>query len=306
MSLKVSYVSSKNKNPVEVELKEGSKGSDLIEELHLTAPDQAVAISINGMMKDLITSLANNDIVEIFSFDEDLGKEVYWHTSAHVLAQAVLRLFPNAKPTIGPPIENGFYYDFADLHITEEDLPKIEKEMQAICEENYKSNRLVFSSKEEALQRFSNNPFKIELIQNFGPQDEISGYSQGEFFDLCRGPHLPNLGKIKAIKIMKTSGAYWRGDSKNPMLTRIYGVTFPDKKMLREYLHKLEEAKKRDHKILGPKLDLFSIKEEAPGIPFIHPKGMIIWNPLVDFLRGLMMRDHYVEIKTPQLMSQEL
>ena len=306
MSVKVSYLLSKNKKVVDIELEDGALASDLIEKLHLTAPNEACAISINGTMKDLVSPLANSDMVEIFSFDEDMGKEVFWHTSAHVLAQAVLRLFPNAKPTIGPPIENGFYYDFADLHITEDDLEKIETEMLKIVGENYKSQRQVFSSKEEALQKFSNNPFKIDLIQSFGPQDEISGYTQGEFFDLCRGPHLPNLGKIKALKIMKTSGAYWKGDSKNVMLTRIYGITFPDKKMLREYLHKLEEAKKRDHKILGPRLDLFSLKEEAPGMPFIHPKGMIVWNRLLDYWRECHKRAGYTEIKTPTMMIKEL
>lgn len=222
------------------------------------------------------------------------------------MAQAVLRLWPDAKPTIGPPIEAGFYYDFADLHISDEDFPRIEKEMQAIVKENYLSQRELFSSRAEALEAFKNNKYKVELIHSFEEGGELTGYRQGEFFDLCRGPHLHNLGKIKALKILKTSGAYWRGDSKNEMLTRIYAITYPDKKDLKDYLHMLEESKKRDHKILGPKLDLFSLKEEAPGMPFIHPHGMVIWKGLTRFITGLLEKNNYVEIKTPAMMVREL
>ncbi|MCI0382185.1 MAG: threonine--tRNA ligase [Chlamydiae bacterium] len=283
---------------------QGRTAKDLAEKNNLRNPDQALAVLINGVLKDLSSPLSEEDRVSFVSFDDPLGKEIFWHTSAHVLAQAILRLWPDAKPTIGPPIENGFYYDFANLHITEADLEKIEKEVQNILKENYVSKRVEFKDKKEALERFKDNPYKCEMIREF--EGSISGYSQGEFFDLCRGPHLPNLGKIKAFKIMKTSGAYWRGDKNREMLTRIYGISFPDRKLLKEYLDLLEEAKKRDHKILGPKLDLFSIKEEAPGMAFIHPKGMIIWNHLVNFLRCLQLEAGYVEIQTPQLMSQEL
>lgn len=278
---------------------------EIAEKLHLNGPDQALGVKINGVPRDLDTPVKVGDQIDFINFDEPLGKEIFWHTSAHVLAQAILRLFPDAKPTIGPPIENGFYYDFANLTVSDEDFEKIEKEVQKIIDENYTTKRHVLKDKADAKARFKSNPFKIELIEGFD-QGEISAYEQGEFFDLCRGPHLPKLGKIKAFKVLKTSGAYWKGDSKNQVLTRIYAISFPDRKLLKEFLHLLEEAKKRDHKLLGPKLDLFSLKEEAPGIPFIHPKGMIIWNRLVDFLRSLMMRSHYVEIKTPQLMSQEL
>lgn len=278
---------------------------EVAEKLHLNGPDQALAVKLNGTLRDLDTPLKEGDAIEFISFDDPLGKEIFWHTSAHVLAQAILRLFPNAKPTIGPPIENGFYYDFADLHISDEDFGKIEAEVQKILDENYTTKRHVLKDKADAKNRFKSNRFKLELIDGFD-QGEISAYEQGEFFDLCRGPHLPKLGKIKAFKVLKTSGAYWKGDAKNEVLTRVYAISFPDRKQLKEYLHLLEEAKKRDHKLIGPKLDLFSLREEAPGIPFIHPKGMIIWNRLVDFLRGLMIKNDYVEIKTPQLMSQEL
>lgn len=287
-----------------IELPEGSTAKDLAEKLNLRGPNEALAASINGVNKDLTTSLEDGDEVILWSFEDPQGKEIYWHTSAHVLAQAILRLWPEAKPTIGPPIENGFYYDFGNLTISDEDFDKIENEVDKILKENYVSERYEFKDKKEALQRFKGNPYKEELINEF--QGLITGYSQGEFFDLCRGPHLPNLGKIKALKIMKTSGAYWRGDSEREMLTRIYGISFPDRKMLKSYLHMLEEAKKRDHKILGPKLDLFSIKEEGPGMPFIHPHGMITWNRLIEFLRNLQKEAGYVEIKTPQLLNQDL
>lgn len=288
----------------QIELADGATGKDLAEKLNQRGPDQALAIEINGVVKDLSTPLQDGDTVTLLNFEDPKGREVFWHSSAHVLAQAVLRLYPDAKPTIGPPIENGFYYDFADLEFSEEDFAKIEKEVANILKENFKPERYEFKDKEEALDRFSDNPYKCELIREF--DGLITAYQQGEFFDLCRGPHLPTLGKIKAFKVMKTSGAYWRGDSEKEMLTRIYGISFPDRKELKQYLHMLEEAKKRDHKVLGPKLDLFSIKEEGPGMPFILPHGMIVWNRLVTFLRNLQHDAGYKEIKTPQLLNQEL
>jgi threonyl-tRNA synthetase len=293
-------------NKQEVELPEGSSAKDLAEKLNLRGPDQSLTAKINGKLRDLSTELKNGDAVQLIHFEDLEGKEVYWHTSAHVLAQAILRLYPDAKPTIGPPIENGFYYDFANLTISENDFEKIEKEVEKIVSENYRPERHVLNGKKEALEKFKNNPYKCELIQGFVDGDEISAYSQGEYYDLCRGPHLPNLGKIKAFKVLKTSGAYWRGDSEKEMLTRVYGISFPDRKLLKEYLTFLEEAKKRDHKILGPKLDLFSLKEEGPGMPFIHPKGMIVWNRLIQFWRSLHDKANYVEIKTPQLLGQNL
>lgn len=287
-----------------IELEEGSTAIDLVQSLRLNEPFQALTILINGERKDFSHPLFDQDQIEIQGFDDPEGKEVFWHTSAHVLAQAILRLWPEAKPTIGPPIENGFYYDFANLTISDEDFPKIEKEMEKIIKENLRPKRIEFSTKEEALKAFAKNPYKKELIQGF--DGTISAYEQGEFFDLCRGPHLPSLGKIKAVKLLKTSGAYWRGNSEREMLTRIYGTSFPDRKSLKSYLQGLEEAKKRDHKVLGPKLDLFSFKEEAPGMPFIHPRGLIIWNHLLSYLRGCLTKSDYVEIKTPTMMSKEL
>lgn len=296
----------KLKDSTLIELPEGSTAKELAAELKQNAPEQALAALINGTTRDLSTPLKDGDTVTLLNFDDPAGKEVFWHTSAHVLAQAILRLYPEAKPTIGPPIENGFYYDFADLTVTEEDFDKIEKEMQKIVQENYVSKRETFSSKQDALSVFGHNKFKKELIEGFPEEEPLTGYRQGEFFDLCRGPHLYSLGKIKALKVLKTSGAYWRGDSKNEMLTRLYAITYPDRLQLKEYLHQLEEAKKRDHKVIGPKLDLFSLKEEAPGMPFIHPKGMFVWNSLIEFIREKLSNNGYIEIKTPSMMTKGL
>lgn len=296
----------KLKDGSSIELPEGSNAKDLADKLNLKGPHQALGANINGTTYDLTHPLRNGDTVVLWNFEDPQGKEIYWHTSAHVLAQAILRLWPDAQPTIGPPIDNGFYYDFGNLTISDADFDRIEEEMQKIVSENYQSKREQFSTKAEALKNFSHNKYKCELINSFGPNEPLTGYRQGEFFDLCRGPHLYNLGKIKALKILKTSGAYWRGDAKNDVLTRVYAITYPDKKMLKEYLHQLEEAKKRDHKIIGPKLDLFSLKEEAPGMPFIHPKGMFIWNQLIAFIRECHDLNGYIEIKTPTLMTREL
>lgn len=288
------------------EVSEGMTAEDLANQLNLKMPHQALAAKINGKVVDLSTPLKNGDEVTLLSFEDREGKEVFWHTSAHILAQAVLRLFPNAKPTIGPPIENGFYYDFADLTISDSDFEKIDAEMQKIAEENYVSKKESFKNKAEALKAFEHNKYKTELIESFDPASPLTGYRQGEFFDLCRGPHLPRLGKVKAIKVTKTSGAYWHGDPSKEMLTRIYAISFPDRKELKAYFELLEEAKKRDHKVLGPRLDLYSLKEEAPGMPFIHPKGLFIWNQLQGFIRELLDSNDYIEIKTPTMMTREL
>lgn len=294
------------KNGSSVEMPEGSTAHDLAEKLNLKGPDQALAAKINDKTVDLSTPLVDGDVVKLLSFEDPEGKFVFWHTSAHVLAQAVLRLHPQAKPTIGPPIEAGFYYDFANLTLSEEDFEAINKEMEKITDENYISTKESFKNKEEALSHFKDNKYKCELIESFDSDAPLTGYRQGEFFDLCRGPHLPKIGKIKAIKVLKISGAYWRGDSNNEMLTRLYAISYPDRKQLKDYLTLLEEAKKRDHKILGPKLDLFSLKEEAPGMPFIHPKGLFIWNQLIDYIRHLLNKNDYVEIKTPTMMTRDL
>lgn len=287
-----------------IALPEGSCAAQVAAALKQTAPDQALSVSINGQLSDLSTPLHEGDELIFFSFADREGEEVFWHSSAHLLAQAILRLYPEAKPTIGPAIEKGFYYDFAHLSLSEEDFPAIEAEMRKLVEANYHPERKSWEDKKALRALFSHNPYKLELIDELeGP---ITTYQQGEFIDLCRGPHLPSTGKIKALKILKTSGAYWRGDPSREMLTRVYAITFPHESLLREYLRHLEEAKKRDHKILGPKLDLFSHHEEAPGMAFIHPKGMLVWNALIDYWRTCHKKAGYVEIKTPLMMRQEL
>jgi len=288
-----------------VELEEGSSALDLAKKLNLRDPKDALAIIINDEYFDITKKLNDQDKIIFLSFDDKKGKEIFWHTSSHVLAQAISRLFPQAKPTIGPSIEEGFYYDFANLKITEEDLIKIEKEAKKIIAENLKPVRIEYKNKQEAKKHFEDNLYKVKLIDEL-QEEPISAYKQGEFTDLCRGPHLANLNKIKAFKILKTSGAYWKGDSKNEMLTRIYGISFPDKKMLDEYLHIIEEAKKRDHKIIGQKLNLFGLREEAPGMPFIYPNGHYIWEKLLGFLRDCLREKNYIEIKTPTMMTKEL
>lgn len=290
-------------NDQSIELPLGSTAEDLARQVHQTEPSQSIAACINGKTVDLASPLRNGDSVRLLNFSDKEGKYVYWHSSAHVLAAAVLRLWPNAKPTIGPPIENGFYYDFADLEISEEDFKRIEDEMEKIVKENSRPIREVLPNKNSALQAFASNRYKKELIEGLG-ESEITAYRQGEFYDLCRGPHLPTVGKIKALKVLKTSGAYWRGDPSREMLTRIYAITFPERKMLVDYLYQLEEAQKRDHKVIGPKLDLFSLQEEAPGMPFIHPKGMIIWNALLDYWRSCHTKAGYAEIKTPVIVAR--
>lgn len=289
-----------------LELPENATGFDLAEKLNLREPHQSLGLKINGELKDLSTPITERSDTTLVHFEDPEGKEIFWHTSAHVLAQAVLRLYPNAVPTIGPPIEHGFYYDFANLDISIDDFPTIEKEIQKIIKENYKPERSEFSGKKEAFEAFKANHYKCELIRSFDEAGVFSAYKQGEFFDLCRGPHLPSLGKIKAFKLLKTSGAYWKGDSQNEMLTRIYGISFPEKQQLKDYLHFIEEAKKRDHRVIGNKLDLFSFHENSPGMAFIHPSGMIIWNYLLDFWKEMHREADYIEIKTPQLMSKDL
>lgn len=283
-----------------------SSASSLAEKLHRNRPDQSIAVRVNGVLRDLSFPLSDGDVVEWIDFSMAEGREIFWHSSAHILAQAVLRLWPEAKLTIGPAIEEGFYYDFANLKISDADFERIEEEMAKVAKESHIPKREQIASKEAALTLFADNPYKCELIRALPGDAEISLYRHGEFFDLCRGPHIANFGKVKAIKLLKVAGAYWRGKSENEMLTRIYGISFPDRKQLKEYEERIAEAKKRDHKILGPQLDLFSLRPEGPGMPFIHPKGLFIWNQMVDYLRGLQRKAGYIEIKTPSMMTRDL
>ncbi|MCX6799135.1 MAG: threonine--tRNA ligase [Candidatus Diapherotrites archaeon] len=232
-------------------------------------------------------------------------REKFWHSSSHVMAAAVKQLYPNTKFAIGPSIEEGFYYDFdVEKPFTPADLEKTEKRMLEIVKKKEKFERREVSKK-EALKIFAGQPYKIELINEL-PDEKASVYTNGEFTDLCKGPHLASTEHIKAVKLLRTAGAYWRGDEHNKMLQRIYGITFPEQKMLEEWLHRKEEAERRNHIVLGKQLDLFSMQREAPGCVFIHPKGMVIWNELVNFWRQQHEKAGYVEVSTPLILKKEL
>ena len=268
----------------------------------------ALGAVVNGKTKGMQETIDEDAKVKIVKFEDKEGKGIFWHTSAHILANAVMRLFPDVKFAIGPAIENGFYYDLDTEHrFTPEDLESIEKEMIKIAREDHIMERYVMP-RDEALKYFKEKeePYKVELIENLPEDEEISFYTQGEFTDLCAGPHLMNTKKVKAVKLLSIAGAYWRGDEKNKMLQRIYGISFEKKKDLDQYLERLEEAKKRDHRKLGKELDLFSMHEEGPGFPFFHPKGMVIRNILEDFWKAEHVKRGYGEIKTPMILNEDL
>ncbi|MDA3813725.1 MAG: threonine--tRNA ligase [Candidatus Cloacimonetes bacterium] len=265
---------------------------------------QTVVADINGKLVDLDFKIEEDAEIKLFKFDSKEGQEVYWHSTAHLLAQAVKELFPNVKVTIGPAIENGFYYDFdKEIPFTDKDLEKIEQKMKELSKQNavYKRQEL---SKVEAVRLFSElkEDYKLELLEEIPDDEIISAYTQGNFTDLCRGPHILDTGKIKAIKLLKTSGAYWRGDSKNKMLQRIYGVSFPSNKELNIFLYNLEEAKKRDHRKIGKELDLYSFSDEVgPGLVLWHPKGAMMRSIVEDYWKKRHFADGYQIVQTPHI-----
>ena len=267
----------------------------------------ACAARVDDVVCDLRTPLTEDCKLEILTFDEQDGKKAYWHTTSHILAQAVGRLFPGTKFAIGPAIDSGFYYDF-DLPapISPEDLPKIEEEMKKIIKENTELTRFELDPS-AAMERMSGQEYKQELIEEHsGNGEKISFYEQGGFCDLCAGPHLMSAGGVKAVKLTSVTGAYWRGDSSKKMLTRIYGISFPKASMLEEHLQMLEEAKKRDHRKIGREQGLFMLRDEGPGFPFFLPKGMTLKNALIDYWREVHKRYGYVEISTPILLNRQL
>lgn len=269
----------------------------------------ACACKINGEPCDLRTALPDGCELAILTFDDAEGKHAFWHTASHIMAQAVKRLYPDVKLTIGPAIENGFYYDFdAGEPLTPETLEKIEAEMKQIVKEALPLERFELSPNEAVkLMEAKNEPYKVELIgEHAGKGEPISFYRQGEFTELCAGPHLPDTGRVKAFKLTSCTGAYWRGDAKNQMLQRIYGTAFPKQAALDEYLARMEEAKKRDHRKLGKELELFTIMEEGPGFPFFLPKGMVLKNLLIDYWREIHREAGYQEISTPMILSRSL
>ena len=268
----------------------------------------ATCAKVDGEVKDLRTVLDKDCELEILTFDSEEGKGAFNHTASHIMAQAVKRLYPETKLAIGPSIANGFYYDLdRETPFTTEDLEKIEAEMKKIVKEDLKLERFT-RSRDEAVAYFKEKeePYKVELVEDLPEGEEISFYSQGEFTDLCAGPHLMSTKAVKAFKLTSLAGAYWRGDEKNKMLTRIYGVAYPKKSELDDYLHMMEEARKRDHRKLGRELGLFMMSDEGPGFPFFLPKGMELKNTLLDYWRKLHREKGYVEVSTPIILSRHL
>ncbi len=301
---------------IKITLKDGSimeveKGTTVLEvtkKISEGLARNAMCGLVNGEVKDLRYELNDDAELNICTFDSLEGKKAYWHTTSHILAQAVKRLYPDTKLAIGPSIDNGFYYDFdTEMTFTPEILEKLEAEMSKIIKEDLEIKRFTLP-REEAIKFMKDRKedYKVELIEDLPEGEEISFYEQGEFVDLCAGPHLMSTGKVKAIKLQHVSGAYWRGNENNKMLQRIYGISFPKKSELDSYLEMLEEAKKRDHKKLGKQLELFMIAPEGPGFPFFLPKGMVLRNILEDFWRNIHKENGYQEIKTPVILNEEL
>lgn len=291
-----------------MELANGMAVIDIAKELSEGLARVATSAKVNGELVDLRTVVDSDAELEILTFDSEDGKGAFNHTASHIMAQAVKRLYPDTKLAIGPSIANGFYYDLdRETPFVAEDLEKIEAEMKKIVKEGLALERST-KSREDAIAYFKekDEPYKVELVEDLPEGEEISFYSQGEFTDLCAGPHLMSTKAVKAFKLTSLAGAYWRGDEKNKMLTRIYGVAYPKKAQLEEYLHMMEEAKKRDHRKLGKELGLFMMAEEGPGFPFFLPKGMVLKNTLLDYWRELHKKNGYVEISTPIILSRHL
>ena len=286
----------------------GTTLGEAVKQLSNSLAKKVLAANVNGELTDLREELVDGSEVAFLTFEEDGGKHTLRHTASHILAQAVKRLWPEAKLAIGPAIDKGFYYDIDMEHtLTPEDLGKIEKEMGRIVKENLPITKSVMS-RQEAIEFFKskNEDYKVELIEDLPEDAVISCYAQGDFIDLCAGPHVSSTGKVKAFKLQSIAGAYWRGDEKNKMLQRIYGTAFEKKEELDAYLHLLEEAAKRDHRKLGKELGLFVIKEEGPGFPFFLPKGMALRNELENFWREVHHDFEYDEIRTPIILNKHL
>lgn len=296
------------KNGDRMQLAEGATAQSAAQAISEGLARAAVAAKVNGELVDLSHVLKEGDVLEIVTLKDKEGLEVYRHTCSHVLAQALKTVFPTCKLAIGPVIDNGYYYDVDfKTPISMEDFEKVETEMRNIIKSNLPIQRFTLP-REEAIALMSkyHEPYKVELIQDLPEGEEISFYQQGAFTDLCRGPHLPSTGKIKAFKLVSIAGAYWRGDEKRKMLTRIYGTAFAKKDEMDEYFNMLEEAKKRDHIKLGKDLKLFALLPEGKGFPFFLPNGMILKNLLVDYWRQIHRREGYVEVQTPIILNRSL
>lgn len=302
---------------MKITLKDGSvkeyaspmSAADIAKDISMGLYRNACVCRINGEVKDLRTVISDDAALEILTFDNEEGKRAFNHTASHIMAQAVKRLYPKVKLTIGPAIEDGFYYDFdTETPFGPEDLAKIEAEMKKIVKEGFALEKFELAPDEAIkLMQEKDEPYKVELInEHAGKGEHISFYKQGEFTELCAGPHLMDVKPVKAFKLTNCTGAYWRGDAKNKMLCRVYGTAFPKASMLEEHLAMLEEAKKRDHRKLGKELGLFTIMEEGPGFPFFLPKGMVLKNTLVDYWREIHRKAGYYEIQTPMILNRAL
>ena len=293
-------------NGIPMDVESGVNALDLSGKISKELKKEALAARLNGRVISLVTPIEEEGVLEIIGFNDEDGRRTLRHTASHVLAQAVKHLRPEAKLAIGPAIENGFYYDFdVDEPFTPEFLAQVEKEMQKLIKLNERVERFELP-RAEALELMKDEPYKVELINDLPEGETISFYRQGDFTDLCAGPHLPSTGRIKAVKLTSIAGAYWRGSEKNKMLQRIYGTAFTNREELDAYLARIEEAKKRDHRKLGRQLDLFDIREEGPGFPFFYPKGMVLRNQLEDYWREIHRKHGYEEIKTPIMLNRAL
>lgn len=302
---------------MEITLKDGSvkqydsamSAADIAKDISMGLYRNACCCRINGEAKDLRTVIDSDCALEILTFDDEDGKKTFNHTASHIMAQAVKRLYPDAKLTIGPAIHDGFYYDFdVETPFSPDDLEKIEAEMKKIVKEGLSLEKFELPADEAVkLMEEKGEPYKVELInEHAGKGENISFYKQGEFTELCAGPHLMDVKPVKAFKLTNCTGAYWRGDAKNKMLCRVYGTAFPKASLLEEHLEMLEEAKKRDHRKIGKELELFTIMEEGPGFPFFLPKGMVLKNTLIDYWREIHRKAGYYEIQTPMILNRAL
>lgn len=289
------------------DIAEGVSLLDFLKENFKKELKDAIAVKFNGQEADLTFIPETDGNLELILTTSPEGLEILRHSTSHLMAHAVKRLYPNVQVTIGPAIKDGFYYDFdTDKPFTDEDLPKIEEEMKKIIKENIPVVRKIMTKK-DAIEYFkkNNEPYKVEIIEDIDAHT-VSFYEQGDFIDLCRGPHVPSTGYLKSYKLMSVAGSYWRGDSNNKMLSRIYGTAFESKESLDNYLKKLKEAKERDHRKLGKELNLFSFHDEGPGFPFWHPKGMVVYKEVESYIRNENEKRGYVEIKTPAILNEEL
>jgi len=288
------------------EFEKGILGIDVVKGISEGLARNTYAMKLDDTITDILEPITKSAKITFLTWKDPEGKEIFWHSASHLMTQAVCRVFKDQDIGlgVGMPIENGFYQDYDMKPITPDDLPKIEEEMKKIVKENLEIKKRT-APKKEVLKYYKKDPYKIELCNDV-PDEMVSMYEQGEFDNLCKGPHVPRTGLIKAFKLTKIAGAYWRGDASKPQLQRIYGIAFPDKKDLKQHLTLVEEAEKRNHRKIGKDLELFSFHDEAPGMPFFHDHGSFIWNKLVDFTRDMMLKRGYEINKTPMILNKSL